>query len=380
MALRDGRVARAAGAALLSLGLLLAALPAPAQEPRLVPIEPMEGEATPSADAPDVAAGEGAAAGGIVEVGVRHSPPFAMVHGDGRFTGLAVDLFRLAAEDIGFAYRLSAAEGERPAAGSIVLPVKATAELEAVADVTHPVYTATLGVVRPQGRLLLDVVRGLMSPDFLRLVLGLSLLLLVVGAAVWVIERKRNDMFATRPLHGLGDGFWWAGVTLTTIGYGDKAPITFWGRALAMLWMLVGLAVSAALTAAIVTLSGANNVVLPLPEELRDKRVVTLEGGMAEPFLAREGIEPQRVATMEEALERLRSGEADRVLGGTPRLEWALGQDSELRVRSTRLHPVLIGFAVAQDDPILEPLNAALLSLLATEAGQETVRRYLPDG
>ena len=44
-------------------------------------------------------------------------------------------------------------------------------------------------------------------------------------------------------------------MTLTTIGYGDKSPKTLLGRVVAMLWMLTGLAVSAALTAAVVTLA-----------------------------------------------------------------------------------------------------------------------------
>lgn len=37
------------------------------------------------------------------------------------------------------------------------------------------------------------------------------------------------------------DGIWWAFVTATTVGYGDISPSTFYGRAIAMALMLVGI-------------------------------------------------------------------------------------------------------------------------------------------
>jgi ABC-type amino acid transport substrate-binding protein len=348
---------------------MLALSSAAAQTVREVPLLPVE---------PERAQAE--AADGALVVGIRHAPPFGIVHPDGRFTGMAVDIFRLVAEDLGLSYRLEEASSDRPGPGSVVLPVEATAALEAEADLSQPVYTATLGLARQRGSPIWDVVRGFASLEFLRLVVGLSTLLLAVGAVVWAIERRRNDMFATRPIRGLGDGFWWAGVTLTTIGYGDKAPVTFWGRAVAMLWMLVGLAVSAALTAAIVTLSGAGDGALSLPEDLEGERVVALRGGMAEPFLTREGMVAERVDTLEAALASLRAGEADAVLAAAPRLEWELGSDRTLAVQTTRLDPVLIAFALPQGDPRTEAIDIAILELLATEAGRETVLRYLPDG
>jgi voltage-gated potassium channel len=45
------------------------------------------------------------------------------------------------------------------------------------------------------------------------------------------------------------DGFWWAWVTMTTVGYGDLVPTTIEGRIVGMLLILVGIAIFSMLTA-----------------------------------------------------------------------------------------------------------------------------------
>lgn len=52
---------------------------------------------------------------------------------------------------------------------------------------------------------------------------------------------------------GIPDGIWWAIVTATTVGYGDIAPRTFWGRGIAILIMLAGVGMVSTLAASITT-------------------------------------------------------------------------------------------------------------------------------
>jgi len=44
------------------------------------------------------------------------------------------------------------------------------------------------------------------------------------------------------------DAFWWAWVTITTVGYGDFTPVTQGGRAIAMVLMVVGVGLFSALS------------------------------------------------------------------------------------------------------------------------------------
>jgi polar amino acid transport system substrate-binding protein len=58
----------------------------------------------------------------------------------------------------------------------------------------------------------------------------------------------------------LNEGIYWAVVTMTTVGYGDKAPKTPIGRFIAVLWMLGGLALISLLSTSLVARMTADRV------------------------------------------------------------------------------------------------------------------------
>ena len=52
-------------------------------------------------------------------------------------------------------------------------------------------------------------------------------------------------------IHNYPDALWWAIVTVTTVGYGDRYPVTAGGRAVAVVLMLVGIGLIGVLTATV---------------------------------------------------------------------------------------------------------------------------------
>lgn len=52
-------------------------------------------------------------------------------------------------------------------------------------------------------------------------------------------------------IHSFGQALWWAVVTVTTVGYGDKYPVTAGGRGVAVVLMLVGIGLIGVLTATV---------------------------------------------------------------------------------------------------------------------------------
>ncbi|MCG2800304.1 MAG: potassium channel family protein [Cellulomonas sp.] len=74
---------------------------------------------------------------------------------------------------------------------------------------------------------------------------GTLLLLFVGGLAVTDAERESGGA----NIHGFGDGLWWAVTTMTTVGYGDRYPVTTTGRWVAVALMVGGIALLGVVTA-----------------------------------------------------------------------------------------------------------------------------------
>jgi voltage-gated potassium channel len=85
---------------------------------------------------------------------------------------------------------------------------------------------------------------------------GLHFVLLTVAIIVFacagvVTMAERNA--ASSNIHNLGQGLWWAIVTVATVGYGDHYPVTPLGQGIAAFLMLTGIGLLGVLTATFVS-------------------------------------------------------------------------------------------------------------------------------
>ncbi len=71
---------------------------------------------------------------------------------------------------------------------------------------------------------------------------------LFVGA--WLVLLFEENAKGSN-IHDYPDALWWAIVTVTTVGYGDRYPVTEGGRVVAVILMLVGIGLIGVLTATV---------------------------------------------------------------------------------------------------------------------------------
>ncbi|KAK3750413.1 hypothetical protein QZH41_016975, partial [Actinostola sp. cb2023] len=74
------------------------------------------------------------------------------------------------------------------------------------------------------------------------------------GIIIWALDTYWNpEEFPRSFFKGTWEGFWWAFVSMTTVGYGDRAPRSVLARTFAFVWVLIGLVIISIFTATVTT-------------------------------------------------------------------------------------------------------------------------------
>lgn len=337
------------------------------------------------------AAGEKASPGRTLVVGTKESPPFSMKTEDGAWTGIGIDLWRgIAAElNLAFEFREKDLQGllDGVADRSLDVSVAAltmTSEREKAIDFTHPFFHAGLGiaVAHKPASPLLAVFRSFFSIGFLQLVTAVYLLSLFIGFFVYLFERKKNpNQFGGGMLSGIGSGAWWSVVTMTTVGYGDKSPVTFGGRAVAFLWMLVCIILIAVLTAHVTSKFTLMQLTSPIkgPDDLIHARVGSVADTTSSMYLRENRIPFYPYKTASEGLRAIAEGKIEALVHDKPILQYLIRKEfpGVLQVLPYTFLPQDYGIALPEGSPLREPINRVLLKILHAPGWEGTLTQYL---
>ena len=111
----------------------------------------------------------------------------------------------------------------------------------------HFVGIEKMGLLLHEGELRVEAI--LRHHSLFRVLIAAAVTLFLGAWLVLLFEEKAKGS----NIHSYPDALWWAIVTVTTVGYGDRFPVSAGGRGVAVILMLLGIGLIGVLTATVVS-------------------------------------------------------------------------------------------------------------------------------
>jgi len=165
----------------------------------------------------------------VLRVGAVGSPPFVIQEGR-KLTGIASDIWDEIARMQGLKFQMAISNNVPETIDAVaqnrldiaIGPLSITSERLHKVAFTQPFFQADIGLMLPLEKpSLWQRFRPFCEIAFLGSFGGVLLLLFLVGNLLWLAERHKNSAhFPPAYLAGVGNGMWFALVTLTTVADG----------------------------------------------------------------------------------------------------------------------------------------------------------------
>lgn len=325
-------------------------------------------------------------------IATKEAPPFAMLGSDNKWEGLSISLWEALSEEMGIKFRYEEANLTEMIEGvadgrfdASISAITITSEREELVDFSHPFYTTGYGIIVPRVATgWWSIVKRLLSMEFLKIVGCLMVLLTFVGFCFWLAERRKNGKEFRAGIQGVGDGFWFSAVTMTTTGYGDMAPRTWAGRMVGLVWMFTALLITSSVTGLIASTLTAERLsqVVKGPADLSGISTGSIENSASDNWLQSYGLNFTAYASVQEGIDAVAKGDVSSFVYDRPLLRYLVERAS---TETVELVPGTFGrqdygIALPPGSEWREPLNRALLGFLGTGEWEALRRRWLGPG
>ena len=323
-------------------------------------------------------------------VGVAGNEPF-LVDTSLR-SGIAIEIWAELADNLHIPYKViyyedvphALAALEQNKVQAAAGPITITAERAEQVQFTQPYYQSSLSIMSITDHpSIIDRILPLFSYKFFIALAIFLFILAVVGAFLWLAERKKNPkQFPSEPVTGIANGMWCAIATMTTTGYGDIAPKTFWGRFTAGAWMVVSIIFATSLIAGIssvLTLGGIHTSSIKMAEELSGKKVAAVLESPAEDFVQQNGGKVITIDNIAQGYQMLKSKKVDAVVFDRPQLLYYLKEhpDEDASVSAAEYQRQGYGFAFSLSEKNMHNVNVALLNLKESGTIERITKKWL---
>lgn len=323
-----------------------------------------------------------------LRVGLMEDPPFS-TNASGTWKGLTVDIWGAIAQRAGLTVQWVPVTrrdiADQLAAGTIDVGPALTITSSRVRTMTFtpPILSSGMAIatIENVGWDWRAMLRNLWTSGLFGVFGVIILANLVIGFVLWLIERRRNPTnFGGAPAQGFASGVWCSISTMTTVGYGDKVPVTWAGRVLCFIIMLSGVIVISLFTAAA---TSALTVAHLRPrvhnaEDLRHAVSVAIDGSAGADYLRRNGMPLITVPDWGSAVAALEHGDAAAFVHNRVELLAGLrGHPGHVAVLPLNLEEDFYAFPLSTDMLVQHRVNVALQEFLDSTDWDRVEAAYL---
>ncbi len=173
-------------------------------------------------------------------------------------------------------------------------------------------------------------------------VISYSVILFFIGLTgvahlIWFIEKNdsKPKSFNTRYAKGIWEAYWWAVVTMTTVGYGDKCPQKLKGRFVASIWMFIGIIWFAGFTATLtssLTVSKIDPGKIKNLTDINNKYVAVIRDTTSEQYLRFHNAKMVLADNLDDLIGNLKNMNVDAIVYDAPTLMYIDKNDPSVKV------------------------------------------------
>jgi polar amino acid transport system substrate-binding protein len=328
-----------------------------------------------------------------LRVAVYDVPPYGYVDSDGSISGVSVDLWRRVAERMEWPFKLIPVSDMESILGGLeqgrfaaaIGAITITPERAARVDFSYPAHRSGVAIAtrKETGPVFAIISYGMALAELSPLIIVILTMLVLIGLAMWFIERQVQaaEQSSESSVATLRDSLYWAVVTMTAVGYGDKTPKTTSGRIVAILWMLSSLVLVSLLSTSLVSRLTADRVESrdnAVSIDLRAKGLAAVARSSGAEYLDELQLHYTKYKDLPEALDSLVNGQSNAVVNSIGALQYFISKRHAraLEMPQGLLAPAYMAIALPEHSPLKKPIDPALIKITNSSEWRALEERF----
>lgn len=334
-------------------------------------------------------------------VAISEQPPFSLKDDEGKWVGIAVELWERIAKKLNLKYEyrvtdlVGAVKGLDDHTFDLeAIPAFITDEAERHMDFTAPYYAEDIAIAvngDQQPTFMQAAHSTLLSPQFLGLLVGIAFIAIAGGVALWLLEHKgESEHYKGRTLRAFWRSLYWSVSMLTgrdfpsTVGLKAQPPGTRSGQIFALAWMLIGMLIFSLFTASAASLLTSKQMTGLISQwsDLKHVRVGTVDDPDSHSFLNERHISFKSYPTPLQMMQALYQHKFDAAVFPRSGLTyWAHNVfNDKIVILPLTSQQTYMALPLRMGSPLRKPMNEALLSIIQSKSWTNILNQYLGTG